>query len=281
MDTLSLRKNHITFTSGNDIAEICKPLIHLDITSFNYVKTFEDGSQINLSNRTSWLEHFYDNKFYLIGAFENHPNQYASGFALWPHLSGQKIFYDARTYFNIDHGITIIEKQKDSCEFYYFGTTTNNHKLVNFYINNIDLLQRFIFFFKDKAALLLKKANKDRIILENHFESTASLNFDNSIIIPDRKINEFFENTAIKNFQLSGSVEGETITSKQLRCIIYLLEGKTAKEIAKKLGLSFRTVEGHINKLKNKFECHTKNELINKLLKNGLGFQFDIYNKIL
>jgi hypothetical protein len=171
MAKLLLRKDHITYSSGKDIAEICKPLDKLGITSFNYVRTYDDGSQINLANIPSWLEHFYNNEYYHIGAFERHPSNYQSGYALWPHLSGQKIFFDARTYFNIDNGITIIERQSNYCDFYYFGTTSDNHTIINFYLNNLDLLKRFILYFKDKADSIITKADKSRIILPDHFEN--------------------------------------------------------------------------------------------------------------
>ena len=270
MAKVILKKNHIAYTSGNDIAAICKPLDKLGITSFNYVRTYDDGSQVNLANMPAWLEYFYENEFYRIGAFERHPGQYESGYALWPQLSGQKVFYDARTYFNIDHGITIIEKQIDSCDFYYFGTMTNNPGIVNFYLNHIDLLKRFILYFQDRANLIIKKANESRIILPNHFDQHESPN-NKEIYIPENFKKEFIKETTLKNLRLTGDLEGEILSHKQLACVIHLVEGKTAKEIAKILGLSYRTIEGHITKLKARFNCHTKTELISKLLNNGLG----------
>lgn len=270
MAKLVLRKDHVTFASGKNITEICKPLTRLGITSFNYVRTYDDGSQVNLSNIPAWLEHFYDNEFYRIGAFERHPKKYQSGYALWPQLSGQKIFFDARTYFNIDNGITIIEKQIDSCDFYYFGTTVNNVGIINVYLNNIDLLKRFILYFKDRANSIIKQANDNRIILPDHFEQHESPLETEKYIIDEFK-KDFLNETIIKTLRLTGELEGEFLTNKQLACIINLMEGKTAKEIAKILGVSYRTVEGHITKLKIKFNCRTKNDLIAKLLKNGLG----------
>lgn len=269
MAKIVLKKDHITFTSGNDICELCKPLTKLGITSFNYVRTFEDGSQINLSNIPSWLEYFYNNEFYHVGEFERHPSNYQFGFALWPHLSGQRIFYDARSYFNIDHGITIIQNWNNYCDFYYFGTTSDNHAIINFYLNNIDLLKRFILYFKDKASFIIKLANKDRIILPDHFEKHELAQVNQQHTRSDYKI-EFMKETAIRNFQLTGDLDGEVLTNRQLNCVIYLLEGKTAKEIGRTLGLSYRTVESHLSNLKARFNCSTKSELINKLIKNGL-----------
>ncbi|MEO8401579.1 MAG: LuxR C-terminal-related transcriptional regulator [Gammaproteobacteria bacterium] len=270
MVKILLRKDHITFNSGKDVAEICKPLDLLGITSFNFVKTYNDGSQINLSNIPSWLEHFFDNEYYHVGAFERHPSKYESGHALWPQLSGQKIFFDARTYFNIDNGITIIEKQTDSCDFYYFGTTAANTGIINFYLNNIDLLKRFILYFKDQARMIIKQANKDRIILPSHFEQHQFPEI-NEIYVMEKSRQDFLKATKIKNFSLGGELEGEVLSNKQVVSLMHLIEGKTAKEGAKNTGLSYRTVEGHINKLKERFNCNSKSELISKLLKNGLG----------
>ena len=279
MEKIILKNNNIMFTSGRDITEICKPLKKFGITSFNYVKTYHDGSQVNLANTTEWLEYFYKNEFYQIGAFERHPSKYESGSALWSQLSGQKVFYDARQYFNIDNGITIIEKQLDSCDFYYFGTTADNRNIVNFYLNNIDLLKRFILYFKDRANLIIKQANENRIILPNHFEQHVTPD-ESEIYMLEKFKKEFLKETAIKNFALTGELEGEVLTNKQLNCITYLIEGKTAKEIAKVIGISYRTVEGHIIKLKTRFNCQTKTELITKLLKNGLGIYSSKCNMI-
>jgi DNA-binding CsgD family transcriptional regulator len=55
------------------------------------------------------------------------------------------------------------------------------------------------------------------------------------------------------------------LTQKQLICAKLLLTGATAKEIGEKLSLSHRTVEDHVEALKNKFLARNKNELLIKL----------------
>jgi DNA-binding CsgD family transcriptional regulator len=56
------------------------------------------------------------------------------------------------------------------------------------------------------------------------------------------------------------------LTEKQENCLFLLIRGKTFKEIAKILHISPRTVECHIDTLKNKLRCHYKTELIEKAI---------------
>jgi DNA-binding CsgD family transcriptional regulator len=62
------------------------------------------------------------------------------------------------------------------------------------------------------------------------------------------------------------------LSKREAECIYNLSQGKTAKEIAKVLNLSFRTVEFYINNIKNKWGCSTRSELIDKALIPHLNF---------
>ncbi len=53
-----------------------------------------------------------------------------------------------------------------------------------------------------------------------------------------------------------------SLTERQLQCAEYLLQGKTAREIAEILGLSRRTIEYYIGNIKCKLECKNKVELV-------------------
>ena len=52
------------------------------------------------------------------------------------------------------------------------------------------------------------------------------------------------------------------LTERQAQCAKYVLQGKTAREIAVVLGLSKRTVEDYISHIKLKLGCQNKAELI-------------------
>jgi len=55
------------------------------------------------------------------------------------------------------------------------------------------------------------------------------------------------------------------LTPREQECLYYFLEGYTAKEIAKTIKVSHRTVEDYLAKIKAKYGCSSKNELREKI----------------
>ncbi len=59
------------------------------------------------------------------------------------------------------------------------------------------------------------------------------------------------------------------LPKRQQQVLFHLLKGKSAKAIAKEMNASFRTIEYYTEILKIKFECQTKNELIEAAFHHG------------
>jgi DNA-binding CsgD family transcriptional regulator len=72
-------------------------------------------------------------------------------------------------------------------------------------------------------------------------------------------------NTSLNRVYLTIANENIYLTPREVQCISCLFEGKTAKEIAKILNISPRTVEYYIAQLKLKLQCRTVTELVAKL----------------
>lgn len=64
------------------------------------------------------------------------------------------------------------------------------------------------------------------------------------------------------------------LTQRQSECLFFLIHGYTAKETAKLLSLSYRTIEKYLDTVKVKLQCGTKNELIDKSMDMGLNKLF-------
>jgi LuxR family transcriptional regulator, quorum-sensing system regulator SolR len=261
--------NHLMIRAGADIAKICEPLKKFfNINDFNYEKIYKDNSKIKLTSRPDWMLCYYKQGFQYMGEYEVSFDQFQSGYKLTSVMSNQCIFTTAREEFNIDNGLVLVDKYDDYCELFWFGSIKGDHQAINFYINNMDLLRRFILYFKEKAADIIERANKERIVLP-----------DKKIIIQGKsdlskfsKRNNFIKAIRVEHYRLSGKYSHISLTEREFECAVCMLEGKTAEHTGNDLGLSRRTVETHLSNLRSKVDCNTKSELAEILLKNGFGF---------
>ncbi|MBA2652262.1 MAG: helix-turn-helix transcriptional regulator [Tatlockia sp.] len=69
------------------------------------------------------------------------------------------------------------------------------------------------------------------------------------------------------------------LSKRETQSLFYLIRGYSAREIAQRLGLSAKTIEYHIEQLKNKLNCSKRSELIEKSI--DLGFIYNIPVSIL
>lgn len=67
-------------------------------------------------------------------------------------------------------------------------------------------------------------------------------------------------------FNIMPSTNTLSLSKQELRVAKLLITGLTAKEIAKHINLSYRTVESYLMNIKTKFQCKNKTELAIKLV---------------
>jgi DNA-binding CsgD family transcriptional regulator len=60
-----------------------------------------------------------------------------------------------------------------------------------------------------------------------------------------------------------------TLSKKEAECVLYMLKGLKSKEIAKEMELASRTVDNHIENIKNKLNCSNRSQLSSILVKGG------------
>jgi PAS domain S-box-containing protein len=89
------------------------------------------------------------------------------------------------------------------------------------------------------------------------------------IVFPYQRylLNSFPKNKQTR-FYLKGRYKNIYLTCREAECAFYLLKGKTSKEIAKTLNISYRTVEDILQKIKNKLNINYRSELCQILIDN-------------
>lgn len=250
------KQNHILYSSSNDIKQITKPLTdYFGITHFAYVRINPDLSRINLQTNVDWIEIFYQNveRYYQLNGLTE-GRHWQSGYSLLELLDEQECLKDAKT-FNIGQGIVIAEHADNLTELVYLALPvcdSKNAKLINL-LNNIDLIKKFILYFKEQADPIIRQAIKTPIILP-FLKQEMTINNFGIDVFP----REAFLESIDKNFRL--------LSSRERQCIDLLLKGFTNKMTAKALNISPRTVESYLNEVKNKLGCTHKSQLVKKFL---------------
>jgi DNA-binding CsgD family transcriptional regulator len=254
MRGLNLEK-HFALTSSNLIQQICGPVLNpIDITYFNYIKIYHnDCSRELLTNNPDWIDHFYKNALYDTVAAIDIEHLLPKGYFLWSEMDKTSpVYLQGRDFFNIDHGISFVIKRTDVTYLYIFGTKRENHEINNFYAGNIDLLQRFIHFFTDQAQEILKTAEENKIYLP----SPQKINTErvNNIVLSNQVRKNFFENTKINRYFILNESDDLYLTQRQAECAKLFVNGFTAKQISKTIGISHRTIEGYLRDIKQKIQ---------------------------
>ncbi len=254
--------NHIIATSASDIRVLADPLKKFNIQHFSLVRRYPDNSCIVLTTHPRVSEHYWKYKYYtqgLYGDFE----LYRSVNLLWSSAHSFKFFHDLRDSFGIDNGIAIIKKSLTYCDFFYFATTPNNYKIVNFYLNNLDFLESFIQMFLENGGSIIEMAEKDKFIYQNANKKDIII-LDTIDYLTCTSMSKALENKC------------KQLTKREFECAHYLCLGYSAKEIARIMNLSHRTVEKHISSILKKTHSETKAKLVAQYasLASNLGSSF-------
>ena len=168
--------------------------------------------------------------------------------------------YEISTLFNLREGIVHTVKHQDFLEIFDFSTTDSH-------IYNIKpaILQRFMYYFKERAEKLIADAESEKIMLP----AKPSVILDSTSTIDE---NQFIEATPIKSYYLQGKYQGIVLSHKEVECLKWCVNGKSAEEIALILNrrITKRTVEEHLSNIKKKLGVSRQAELITFALEQGL-----------
>ena len=159
--------------------------------------------------------------------------------------------------------MTITQPHRAYCDFYHFGTSRDTPISEATLHSKLDHLYRFIALFKEKAYSLIREAEISRFILP--IQSNIKFNL-NEVNVKDIDI---LKHGDIRRFYLGDDFDNDYLTGKEIEVLVHLHMGKRLIDIAKILFISEKTVEKHVENIKNKLKCRTMFEL--GAITNNLG----------
>jgi DNA-binding CsgD family transcriptional regulator len=258
IDQYKLRKNHKFLSSAGLVNQICAPLQYFKIHLFTYLKKFNDGSEINLSTDPRWIFDYYYLALYRTSMYES--EHHKTGISIWPVNCPSLVFQHGREHFDSVYGFTLCQEQEDSCEFFFFSLSSKHYKMLDVCINNLDLIEEFTLYFKERASELLKSCDSQRIIIPNNLCQQKT-----DLLYTSNYLREKFTQAIKRNSFTKWLRSHEPLTKREAECLDLLIDFQTVPELAKELNISKRTVETHLERIKAKLKCQSKQELLIKI----------------
>lgn len=242
-------KKHISYTSAQEVAAVCKPLFdEFNINFFSYIRLYLDGSALVLVSNADWHHCVFKNKHVTTG-----PMLAQSGFQLWENYSSEKVIDDLN-HFNLNNGMMIYNKNNvNYVEFFELASSIKERFVIEFYLNNLTLLQQFLLYFKEKADKLIKLSEKNKLLIPEEMLFHTMEN-------PTYK--EFMRTIKAKKIKFEINSQNVTFSKREYECLTCIAKGRTVKEAANILNLSPKTIETHLYNARNKTNCYTKSNLV-------------------
>lgn len=238
------------------------------INTVYYVKLFKNNNHCYITCcNPDWVTYKKENNFTVFAPVMLSPHTLS--YNCVPRMGDAlhtKIMNEAETYFHIYHPIDIFLNSSTTLELFSFAWTDNdNVRSMNWYLNNLKLLNQFVFHLKNKLNCLIEdqiEAFKIQQSYQSIYHEPQSHTPLSSPIIP--------VNIVLNKKEI-------TLTSREISIINYFLKGYSSKRIAQSVFLSHRTVEWYLERIRQKLECPTKNSLID-LLENKFKSELSKYN---
>ena len=239
------------------IKKISKPLAQsFDINYFCYQSISDDNHWFTLGNHPDWLLYSAEHHFYRYDPSLVKPCQYSSGYC-FPQYHQDKDFQrtlisHAQEKFNIHHPLVIIKRLEGKTDFFFLGADKESTEVYSHYMNHRSLLANsFVHHFYQEIS------HYQQAIAE----TTVNLSDLRLPVKPPLAINNISRREASFLEQIQSPCL--LLSPREKQCLELYRAGMTAKQTAKKLALSYRTVEEHFENMKAKLNINHKRELLN------------------
>jgi DNA-binding CsgD family transcriptional regulator len=259
------------------VRDICQPLFDLGVKRFAYFKVFEDGSYILSSPHEEFVkQHFLTIKNQGVSPLlevesaplgQIHHVIYPSRISLWDKTKDPLLCL-AHSH-DIWHIYVIYKNKLEYVEGYCFGMNIADEYAHQFYTKNIALLEHFCFYYHERTVDLINADDKKKRGYYQHQFNFSRISVEDKL---SYKAEEFLLKTQLKRLTILGRNHEVRLSKRETECLRYLVLGKSAKEIARNLCLSHRTIEFYLKNIKDKTGYTSKTQIVSAYLAHVTHF---------
>ena len=250
MCKFKVKQDALVYTSILEVQKISKPVLDDSgyIKFLNHSSIYDNGEYTDLGTVKDWAKNYY-NKYH--SKLDTHKKRINIGINYWKKNTSteiSKIAEDARNNFDIDARIEFIYRDEpNKCYHMYSFYSDRQHadRAYSFYGMHTIKLIKFIAYFNREAAHLIAEANKP----------------ENRIIIPDYTPPELPEKTRDFVAEMKAVGAAYKLGDRETEALLLYAAGYTAKQIGEMFHRSPKTIEKHIEHIKNKTGCKDRKDL--------------------
>jgi len=221
-----------------------------------YKKVLANGNMVCIINHPAWRDFIFHNKIWISNSFDSIANEILSKGRydyIWPRNPNKNdLTYGSMFEYKINNGITMFKIIDNVIETFSFYSDSD---VLNFYLNEIFILDRFILYFKDKLYDVINNYNKN-ILIPTHVNIN---NYKTSI--KQEKYKLFMQKTESKNLYTVLNGKEICFSRGEMNCMKYLIQGKSVKQTAQLMSLSPRTIHAYIYNAKDKINISSTTKL--------------------
>ncbi len=229
------------------------------INCFQFARFTQDNYWQAVCTHQPILENIIDREYFVAHFSEDDFTKYQDGYFFMQELpanSKEKFHYrELAEVHRIGNLFMIVQKSNTYCDFFIFGADITLN-MTNFYINNSAMLSKIASLIRTricKDVNLLSSTNQVYVPKKRVLRNPLSESEDQDILAAFHGY--FVNEPPCKNTM--------RLTPREKECLQFLLGGFNAKKIAQSLQVSSRTIETHIENLKQKFGVRKKKEILN------------------
>jgi DNA-binding CsgD family transcriptional regulator len=231
------------------LAEILEPLQLIGISNFAYVKITQDD-QFRIGNHEGYTNKWYELEIYNKAATlnrlaENHRDGDAVRINSYLWNTDGNSLAQVRREVNMWNGASLYTNHGDYLEGWSLGGTLEDTQLSHLIINNLCLINKFMHYFRSAASDLISL--EDRSVLLDLVKADQDQTQGEA-----KKLEEFARRIELHKYFLKNGNQEFTISSREMECLRQKDMGLSAKEMARVMGISYRTVESYFENIKIK-----------------------------
>lgn len=256
--SIKLPYHHICYEASRDVSQIVSPLLqNTEFSYFCYGRMYNDGGLFFINNNVPLLQGWLDSPCHSgASAFDE------EGKFLWTDfLTENDIRNLNHRGHNVGVGLSITKKHDNYVELFEFNTPHGINSSL-YYFKHQELMDKYCLYFKEQANRLIEKATKNLIYIPEKIEVAK-----HKLQMPNTS-SQLMNELDIDTFYINDNLNVK-LTQREKSCLKRFIMGDTSPMIGKALGISEKTVQTYMLRIKQKFLVQSNAELYNLLWQLG------------